>query len=171
TDLPFMVYAFGNDIRWPRDKALFDLPNVCGLKYTGPNFFSVQQLARRLDKPVALMSGFDEQFVAALTMGFQGGIGSTYNFAPQYYAGIYENFQDGNIAEAARLQAEVNCVTEYMVQQENWSYRKAIMRYIGLDCGHCRAPYAPLTESEYASWAAGIDELGILQRGAAAPTS
>ncbi len=165
TELPFMVYALGSEIRWQRDRQLFDLPNVCGLKYTGANFYSVQQLARRLDKPVALMSGFDEQFVAALCLGFHGGIGSTYNFGPQFYAGIYKNFRADNTAEAARLQAEINCVTDYMVQQENWSYRKAIMRYIGLDCGPCRAPYAPLAESEYASWAEGLDQLGILQRG------
>ncbi len=163
TELPFMIYSFGHEIQWQRDRALFDIPNVCGMKYTGSNFFSVQQLARRLDRPTALLSGFDEQFVAALSFGFQGGIGSTFNFAPEHYAGIFENYRAGNIAAAARLQSAVNTVTDLMLQYENWSYRKAIMRYIGFDCGPCRAPYAPLRESEYQALADQLDQLGVLQ--------
>ena len=26
---------------------------------------------------------------------------------------------------------------ELMIENENWSYRKAMMKYIGLDCGRC----------------------------------
>lgn len=164
TDLPFMVYALGQDVDWRRDLALFDLPNVAGMKYTGANFFSVQQLARRIDRPMALISGFDEQFVAGQSFGFQGGIGSTYNFGPQFYAAIYDSYHSGNIAEAAQLQSEINQVTDLMIDYENWSYRKAIMRYIGFDCGASRAPYTPLTESEYQEFAKRLDELNVLTR-------
>lgn len=38
------------------------------------------------------------------------------------------------------------------------------MRYIGYDCGCFRLPYGPLTEAEYAAYAAKLDQLGILQR-------
>lgn len=163
-DLPFMIYSIGGEIDPRRDVKFFDLPNVCGLKYTGANFYSVQQLARFVNRPIALMSGFDEQFVAGQSFGFSGGIGSTYNFAPQFYAGIYRNYHDGNIEEAARLQAEINKVTNLMVVSENWSYRKAIMKYIGLDCGWCRAPYGPLSDQEYEAYAAKLDQLNVLQR-------
>ena len=69
TELPFMVYSLGGEIVPDRDMALFDIPNVAGLKYTGANFFSVQQLAEKLQRPVTLMSGFDEQFVAGQSFG------------------------------------------------------------------------------------------------------
>jgi N-acetylneuraminate lyase len=170
TDLPFMLYSLGEQVDPLRDAAFFELPNVCGMKYTGANFFSVQQLVRNVHRPVALMSGFDEQFVAGQCFGFHGGIGSTYNFAPRYYADIYRHFQAGEIARASALQAEINQVTQLMVQYENWSYRKAIMKYIGLDCGWYRAPYAPLSEQEFADFAARLDELGVLRRGEAART-
>ncbi len=55
TDLPFMIYSLGGIIDPHRDTAFFELPNVCGLKYTGANFFSVQQLASdsiQIGKPV-----------------------------------------------------------------------------------------------------------------------
>jgi len=164
TDLPFMIYSLGGVIDSNRDTAFFDIPHVCGLKYTGANFYSVQQLARKLGRPVTLMSGFDEQFVAGQSFGFHGGIGTTFNFAPQYYSKIYRNYHAGDIAKAAEVQAEINQVTDLMVQYENWSYRKAIMRYIGFDCGACRAPYAPLTESEYESFGKQLDSIDVLKR-------
>ena len=162
TSLPFMVYSLNGIVDPLRDAAFFELPNVCGLKYTGANFYSVQQMIRNVKQPIALMSGFDEQFVAGQSFGFHGGIGSTYNFAPHFYAKIYENYHNGSIHEAARIQAEINQVTHLMVQYENWSYRKAIMKYIGYDCGACRAPYAPLSDEEYNAFAARLDQLNVL---------
>jgi N-acetylneuraminate lyase len=134
------------------------------MKYTGANFYSVQQLVRFVDRPIVLMSGFDEQFVAGQSFGFQGAIGSTLNFAPRHYADIYRLYHDGKIAEAAGIQAEINKVTYLMASYENWSYRKAIMRYIGFDCGSCRPPYAPLSEQEYDHFARKLDELNVLKR-------
>ena len=164
TDLPFMIYSLGGVIDPRQDVELFKIPNVRGLKYTGSNFFSVQQLDRFLDQPVSLMSGFDEQFVAALSFGFHGGIGSTYNFAPQFYSEIFELYRSGNIEQAAQRQADINRVTELMVRYENWSYRKAIMKYIGYDCGSFRPPFTPLTPDEYAAFADELDRLGVLTR-------
>ena len=164
TDLPFMMYSLGGAIDSTRDTAFFDLPNVCGLKYTGANFFSVQQLVRFVKRPIALMSGFDEQFVAGQSFGFHGGIGTTFNFAPKFYADIYQHYHAGNIEEAARIQAEINTVTNLMVSHENWSYRKAIMKYIGFDCGPARAPYAPLTDLEFEEFADQLDQLGVIKR-------
>ncbi len=164
SNLPFMMYSLGGIVDPLRDTAFFDLPNVCGLKYTGPNFFSVQQLMRNVKRPVACLSGFDEQFVAGQSFGFQGGIGSTYNFAPAHYANIFRLYHQGCIAQAAELQAQINQVTQLMVQYENWSFRKAIMRFIGLDCGPYRAPYAPLSETEYAAFAEQLDKLDVLHR-------
>ena len=164
TDLPFMIYSLGGIIDPVRDVAFFDLPNVTGMKYTGANFFSVQQLMRNVGRPVALMSGFDEQFVASQSFGFHGGIGSTYNFAPRFYAEIYRNYHEGNIKEAFRLQSEINKVTQLMVQYENWTYRKAIMRYIGLDCGSYRAPYSPISDHEFDTFTLELDKLNVLKR-------
>ena len=163
TDLPFMIYSPDGAVDSKRDVAFFDLPNVCGLKYTGANFFSVQQLLRNIDRPIATMSGFDEQFVAGQSFGFSGGIGSTFNFAPQTYSDIYRLYHQGDIKPAAALQESINRVTDLMVSYENWSYRKAIMKYIGFDCGWARAPYAPLTDSEYEHFAEQLQKLDVLR--------
>ena len=164
SDLPFMIYSIGGVIEPQRDSAWFELPNVCGIKYTGSDLYSVEQLRRFVNRPIAVMNGFDQQLVAALAMGFHGGIGTTYNFAPREYCEMYEAFDEGDMQRAVSIQRSINSVTELMCRYENWSYRKAIMRYIGFDCGPARAPYAPLSETEYEAFAQKLDELSVLRK-------
>ncbi len=162
TDRPFMIYSLGQEIVPQRDRELFDIPNVQGMKYTGPNFNAVQQLARFVQRDVVWMCGFDEQFAAALLFGFHGGIGSTYNFAPQFYSQIYQAVRDNDALRAAELQQQINRVTELMTRHENRSYFKAVMRYVGIDCGPYRPPYRPLTDQEYEEFRRALDALGVL---------
>jgi len=162
TDRPFMIYSLGQEIVPQRDRELFDIPNVQGMKYTGSNFYSVQQLARLVQRDIVWMSGFDEQFVAALLFGFHGGIGSTFNFAPEFYAQIYQAVRDNDAVGAAEIQRRINQVTELMTRHENRSYFKAVMRYVGIDCGPYRPPYRPLTEEEYTTFRQQLDALGVL---------
>ena len=117
-----------------------------------------------VDRPISLMNGMDEHLIASLTFGFHGGIGSTYNFAPDFYRQIYDAFQKGEVERAMERQREINRVTRLMIEFENWSYRKAIMRYVGVDVGPCRPPYAPISEAEYEAFAQRLDSLGVLQR-------
>ena len=54
-----------------------------------------------------------------------------------------------------------------MIESDNWSYRKAMMKFIGLDCGWFRRPFEPLTPRQYAAYATRFARLGIVKRGAA----
>ncbi len=169
TDLPFMIYSIGAEVLPDRDVRFFDLPNVKGMKYTGADYFAVQCLRRRLvaaGKEAIFFAGRDEQLVCALALRnvFSGGIGTTYNIIPRHFAEICRLSFAGDAEGAARMQDEANRVVELMIENENWSYRKAMMKYIGLDCGPYRHPYAPLTDAEYAAFAKRIDTLGILQK-------
>ena len=164
TDLPFMIYALGVKLVPERDVKFFDLPNIVGMKYTGMDFYSVQQLVRLLDKRIVLFSGFDEQSVMTPTFGFDGSIGTTQNAAPKQFADIYALQREGKMDEAMKIQAKVNEVIYLMNSSENRSYQKNLMRYVGYDCGNFRAPYAPLTEAEYQAFATTLDAIGILSR-------
>jgi N-acetylneuraminate lyase len=167
TDLPFMVYAFRTTVEPERDARLFEIRNLKGMKFTNSNYYSIQQLQLRLGAPALFLSGMDELMIAALAMGcFQGGIGTTYNLLPRHFAEICRLVNDANDAAAARpLQAEANAVIALMLKHGNMSYAKAMMRFIGLDCGYCRGPIAPLTEDEYARFAEELRAQGILREG------
>lgn len=169
TDLPFMVYSIGQALVPDRDVRFFDLKNVKGMKYTGRDYYAAQCLKRKLGKEAIFFAGCDEQLLCGLALGnvFSGGIGTTYNIIPAHFARICGLAKANRFHEAAVLQDEANRVVELMIESENWSTRKAMMRYIGLDCGACRAPYAPLTEAEYQAFARRIAALGIIKQNAA----
>lgn len=154
TDLPFLAYSFGSALVPDRDARLFDIPNVKGIKYTGRDYYAAQCLKRRLSKETVWFAGCDEQLVCALALGdvFCGGIGTTYNIIPRHYAEICRLAAKGDFASAAKWQAEANRVTELMIGPENWSYRKAMMRSAGIDCGFYRMPFGPLPPRALAAW-------------------
>lgn len=164
TDLPFMVYSIGAALVPERDLRFFDIKNVKGIKYTGRDYFAAQCLKRRLDKETIWFAGCDEQLLCGLALGnvFSGGIGTTYNIIPGHFANICKFAAKGDFRTAAKWQDEANRVVELMIESDNWSYRKAMMKYIGLDCGWCRKPFEPLTSAQYKAYARRIAALGIL---------
>ena len=169
TDLPFMVYSFGSALVPDRDIRLFDLKNVKGIKYTGRDYYAAQCLKRRLDRETIWFAGCDEQLVGALAFGnvFAGGIGTTYNIIPGHFAKICACAEKGDFRTAAKLQDEANQVVELMIESDNWSYRKAMMKFIGIDCGSYRKPFEPLTAAQYSAYARRFEKLGIVKRNAA----
>lgn len=171
TDLPFLVYSVGgNEIVPDRDKRIFDIPNVKGMKYTGTDFYAVQRLKRRLTKEVLFLSGSDQHFVAALSFGnvFSGSIGTVQNIVPGHFVKIYEAMRAGDWRTAAAVQEETNRIVEFVCHSSpNMSFRKGMMRYIGLDCGSFRAPDQPMSEADYAELVKAADAFGLVKRDAA----
>lgn len=165
TDLPFMVYSMGAALVPERDIRLFDIPNVKGMKYTGRDYYAAQRLKRRLDanRETIWFAGCDEQLLCGLALGnvFSGGIGTTYNIIPEHFAKICALAEKGRFREAAKWQDEANRVVELMIESDNWSYRKAMMKFIGIDCGWCRKPFEPLTAAQYRAYAKRFAALGI----------
>ena len=57
-----------------------------------------------------------------------------------------------------------------MIESDNWSYRKAMMKFIGLDCGWFRKPFEPLTAAQYRAYAKRFAALGIAKANQALKT-
>ena len=152
TDLPFLIYAFNATLVPDRDVKLFALKNVKGIKYTGSNFYVCERMKRMLDKETIWFNGCDELLVSALAMGdvFAGGIGLNYNIIPRHFAKICELCAKNDFRAAAKWQLEVNRLVDLVVAAfpDNWSSFKVLMKGVGIDCGPCRAPYAPLSKAE-----------------------
>jgi dihydrodipicolinate synthase/N-acetylneuraminate lyase len=51
-----------------------------------------------------------------------------------------------------------------MIESDNWSYRKAMMKYVGIDCGPYRAPFETLTSAQEKSYLKRFADLGIVKR-------
>ena len=165
TNLPLLVYSWNQELNTERELRLFDIPNVCGMKYTGNDFYSVQKLKRRIGKEAVFYVGNDPMLLPGLAYGsvFSGGIGLTYNYLPRHHAEICRLAFANDFAAAAKWQDEANWMLDDF-SMPDYSLRKAIMRYIGLDCGPCRHPFMPPTEAQYRELCEKLDRLGICKR-------
>ena len=169
TDLPFMIYALNTGIVPDRDAKIFDLKNVKGMKYTGHDVWDIVRLRHRVRKDVVFMAGADEQVLAALTLKgvFNGCIGSSQNMIPRHFVELCSAVAKGDIKEAGRLQDEIVRFVDVMLTKpnNNGSWYKAMMRYVGFDCGSGRSPLGwPLTEAEYADLSHRLDALGFVRK-------
>ena len=168
TDLPFMVYSMGSALVPERDIRFFDLKNVKGMKYTGRDYYAAQALKRDLDarKETIWFAGCDEQLLCALALGnvFSGGIGTTYNIIPRHFARICDLAEKNDFRAAAKLQDEANQVVRLMIESDNWSHRKAMMKLVGIDVGPCRAPFERLSPAKERAFLRRVAELPPFRR-------
>ena len=169
TDLPFMIYAMNTGVNPERDAKLFDLKNVKGMKYTGHSCWDIARLRAKVGKAAVFYSGADEQSLPAMSMRnvFNGCIGTSQNVIPRHFTRMCSAIAAGDIGEAEGLQSEIVRFVDVMLggADGNGSWHKAMMRYIGLDCGSSRSPNGwPLTEAEYAALCARLDALGFVAK-------
>ena len=168
TDLPFMVYSMGSALVPERDIRFFDLKNVKGMKYTGRDYYAAQALKRDLDarKETIWFAGCDEQLLCALALGnvFSGGIGTTYNIIPRHFARICDLADKNDFRAAAKLQDEANQVVRLMIESDNWSHRKAMMKLVGIDVGPCRAPFERLSPAKERAFLRRVAKLPPFRR-------
>ena len=165
TNLPFMAYSIGAELVPDRDIRFFDLKNVKGMKYTGSDYYAAQTLKRELDKrkETVWFAGRDEQLLCALALDgvFAGGIGTTYNIIPRHFAKICELAAKNDFKSAAKWQDEANQVVRLMIESDNWSYRKAMMKLVGIDVGPYREPFEKLTPAQEMAFLERVRALGI----------
>jgi N-acetylneuraminate lyase len=162
TDLPLMIYCFGNTLVPERDVRLFDLKNIKGMKYTGSDYYAVQSMRRRLGKETLFLSGRDEMLGCALALGdtFAGGIGTCYNMIPEHFVEIYNASLRGDSKRVAEVQQKVNRFVNLLLSCPNWTCWKSFMLVHGIDCGSARMPCGPvMPDAERRQWADRFAEL------------
>ena len=84
-----------------------------------------------------------------------------YNIIPKHFAQIAKLAAAGKFREAAKWQDEANRVVRLMIESDNWSYRKAMMKYVGIACGPYRAPFEKLSSAQEKAYLKRFAALGI----------
>jgi N-acetylneuraminate lyase len=142
--LPLMVYYIPSrsGVSFTLDQVLelMDPDYVLGMKFSCQDLFTLERVKSAYpQKPV--LFGVDEMLTAALAIGADGAIGSTYNFMPEKAVGIIGAVEAGDLAEAQRLQAEINTVVACLFKVGLFEGSKALLAMMGLDIGYCRRPF------------------------------
>ncbi len=118
-----------------------------GIKYTSNDFFTMEQCKSNFPQKI-VYNGFDEMFLAGLSMGADGGIGSTYNFMADKFVKIKALFENGKIAEAQEIQKEANRIIKILCQIGVMQAEKEVLNQLGFDFGVCRHPFGEPTAEQ-----------------------
>jgi len=122
--------------------------NIVGIKFTSQNFYDLERI-KTSDTGLTVFNGFDEMFLAGLSMGADGAIGSTFNFMADKFIAIKKEFAANNIAKARELQTEANTVIQILLTADDFmAAEKYAMDIIGISYGVPRRPFMPLTADE-----------------------
>ena len=116
-----------------------------GIKFTSNDFFTLER-CKALYPDKLLFNGYDEMLLSGLSMGADGGIGSTYNFMADKFVLIRKLFSDGRVQEAKAVQNEANRIISILCKIGVMQAEKEIMNQLGLDFGDVLPPFAPITE-------------------------
>ncbi|MEZ4775345.1 MAG: dihydrodipicolinate synthase family protein [Bacteroidia bacterium] len=141
TGVNFSMYAF-------LEIAETKIPNLVGIKYSHSNLMDFHRCTQFRDRKYTMLWGRDEELLAALSMGADGAVGSTYNYHMPVYQRLLEAFGKGDIYQARFYQNKSVEAIALLHQYGGLSAGKAIMQMIGKDCGPPRTPIRTLTEAE-----------------------
>ena len=89
-------------------------------------------------------------FLAGLSMGADGGIGSTYNFMADKFVRIRALYEAGKMQDAKAVQQEANRIITTLCQIGVMQAEKEVLNQLGMDFGICRHPFGEPTSEQKA---------------------
>lgn len=141
-----------------------EIPNLAGTKFTHNNLMEMAQCLNLDNGAFEVLHGYDEILTCGTALGAIAGVGSTYNYIPSVYAGIFEAMKKNDLATARALQKKSVEVVEVIIKYGGGVRGgKAIMNLIGIACGECRPPIASFTHEEYNSLKEDLNKIGFFE--------
>lgn len=168
--IPFYYYNMPSmtGVNLPVDKFLSEgkkhIPNLAGTKFTHNNLMEMGACIALEDGEFEVLHGYDEILIAGLSFGAVAGVGSTYNYIPEIYDGIFKAMAEADLDQARELQLKSIRAVEVIIKYGGGVRGgKAIMNLIGINCGQCRPPFEPLSAEETAAIASDVKALGFVK--------
>jgi len=162
-DLPVMIYNIptwtGYNIPAGVVSRLVDRNpgRVVGVKYTTNDMVLFLDYIRELRNDLSIFVGSDDLIYAALELGAAGAVAGSANVFPREIVMIYKSFQEGNLIESKKHQANIDLFARTMNLGTYPSPVKEALTMIGRDCGPVRRPLVPLTSTERAKVKASLE--------------
>jgi N-acetylneuraminate lyase len=164
-NLPFYLYDIPvmTEVRLPMTEFLQrgkeQILNLKGLKFTNPDLVQLQECLHLNEGEFDILFGCDEILLTSILLGCRGAVGSTYNFCAPHYRGMVDAFEAGNLVAArdAQFQAVqmIRCLQKYSFLPA----AKAVMSFLGIDCGPVRAPLSNLKAGQLEELKADFEKL------------
>ena len=148
TSLPMLIYNFPNfsgvNLSVDQISQFLSDDRFIGVKHTSNDYFALSGFKIAFPEKI-IYNGFDEMMLAGLSMGADGGIGSTYNIMAEKFITLMALVKENRLDEARELQNTINIIIRAMCDVGVMQAEKALLCEMGLDFGIARKPFAPLS--------------------------
>ncbi len=150
-DTDFVIYNIpqlaGVALTMPLFREMIKNPRVAAVKNSSMPTQDIQMFKAEGGEGFVVFNGPDEQLVAGLAIGADGGIGGTYGVMPELYLKIMELTKAGKLEEAQQVQYAANEIIYAMCACHGNLYgviKEIIKIREGLDLGGVRRPLPAL---------------------------
>lgn len=166
-NIPAILYTVpsrtGVSIKTETYAALSKHPRIVAVKEASGDLSAILRLRAAVGDKLAVYSGNDDQIVPILSLGGSGVISVLSNVAPKATHDICQNYFDGNVAEAARLQIAYADLIDALFCEVNPIPVKTAMRRLGYDAGPLRMPLSEMEPAHAAQLDAALRAHGLLK--------
>ena len=126
---------------------LSKIENIVAIKEASGNISQIAEIANLCRDNLTIYSGNDDQVLPLLSLGGLGVISVLSNIIPRDVHNMVENFLNGNIKEATRLQLDTLKLTSALFSEVNPIPVKAACNMIGFNAGIPRMPLIEMSEA------------------------
>lgn len=126
---------------------LSKVENIVAIKEASGNISQVAEIASLCKDNLAIYSGNDDQVLPILSLGGLGVISVVSHLIPKDMHNIVENFFNGNIKEATRLQLNTLKLTSALFSEVNPIPVKAACNMMGFNVGIPRLPLIEMSDA------------------------
>ena len=126
---------------------LSKIDNIVAIKEASGNISQIAEIANLCRDNLAIYSGNDDQVLPILSLGGLGVISVLSNIVPKDVHNMVQNFFDGNIKEATKLQLDTLKLTSALFSEVNPIPVKAACNMIGFNAGIPRLPLIEMSNA------------------------
>ncbi len=148
-NLPIILYSVpsrtGVNIEPKTCLELSKIPNIVAIKEASGNLSQIAQIANLCRDNLQIYSGNDDQVLPVLSLGGIGVISVLSNVMPKYTHDMVQNFLDGNVSTATKMQLDAIPLINSLFSEVNPIPVKAALNMIGYDFGIPRLPLTKMT--------------------------
>lgn len=137
------------------------IPTLAGVKFSHNDLMDFSLCASLDNGRFNMLFGVDQILLTALSLGADGAVGSTYNYAAPLYNRLIQSYETGDMDDARKAQVRSQEMISFLFKYGGLPAGKAIMKIIGLDCGGVRPPLRDLSKEQYDELTKGLERIGF----------
>lgn len=150
--LPIILYSVasrtGVNIEPKTCLELSKVENIVAIKEASGNLSQVAEIAHLCGENLSIYSGNDDQILPVLSLGGIGVISVLSNVIPEYTHNMVQNFLDGKIDTATRMQLDAIPLVKALFSEVNPIPVKAALNILGYNFGIPRLPLTKMSEDK-----------------------